>query len=171
MNSKTKLLLLALVVFIAMYIIFYNTPSGNSNDETNSYQSCQLVKGSCHFNIEGQSYRLELSPERPLPESEIAVSIAPSLLMDESRGEQQLKSTAIKATGFLSGKTMYMGKIPLFFSEQFQESESSKGKSVLVATTPIGACTEPEMVWQLTATITTAKQVQYTLITEFTVYQ
>jgi len=52
-------------------------------------------------------------------------------------------------TGYLEGKDMYMGKIPLFFESRQQMYSSN----VL-----IGSCAEPKMIWRMWLTITEEKQ-------------
>ncbi len=60
--------------------------------------------------------------------------------------------TLKNVVGFLEGKTMFMGKIPLFFHEITTELTSQ----VFNAETMVVACSEPNMVWNLwiTATLT-----------------
>ncbi|XQW83628.1 hypothetical protein ACOYR1_10740 [Thalassotalea piscium] len=49
-------------------------------------------------------------------------------------------------TGFIEGKSMYMGKIPLFFS-------SEKVNGFKTAQTMLGSCTDKKMIWSLQLTL------------------
>lgn len=48
--------------------------------------------------------------------------------------------------GFIEGKDMYMGKIPLFFQKN--------DKQIYIATTMLGSCSEEEMIWRMWLTVT-----------------
>lgn len=50
-------------------------------------------------------------------------------------------------TGFLEGKTMYMGKIPLFFAK-------GKQRGFRIANAMLGSCSDKNMVWTLQLTVT-----------------
>ncbi len=54
-----------------------------------------------------------------------------------------------KVTGFLEGKSMFMGKVPLFFNKATAEI----GRQAFDAETMVVACTEPSMVWNLWITV------------------
>ncbi|MBA6349087.1 hypothetical protein [Colwellia sp. BRX8-9] len=50
--------------------------------------------------------------------------------------------------GYMEGKTMFMGKIPLFFTEDITTE-----KNYFVAETMLGSCSEDNMVWRLWLTV------------------
>ncbi len=66
-----------------------------------------------------------LAPEAPF-----------EVFMDAQNPELEIMSA------WLEGKTMYMGKIPVFFSRQHGSLWSSE--------VMVGACSDPVMEWQLT---------------------
>jgi hypothetical protein len=49
-----------------------------------------------------------------------------------------------KASGYMEGKAMFMGKIPLFFEQQ-----NENNKSIFTAETMLGSCSEDIMTWRL----------------------
>lgn len=50
--------------------------------------------------------------------------------------------------GYMEGKTMFMGKIPLSFTEDITTE-----KNYFVAETMLGSCSEDNMVWRLWLTV------------------
>jgi hypothetical protein len=50
--------------------------------------------------------------------------------------------------GYMEGKTMFMGKIPLFFNK-----EVKKNSAYFLAQTMLGSCSEDKMIWRLWLTI------------------
>lgn len=53
---------------------------------------------------------------------------------------------SVEVSGYLEGKDMYMGKIPLFFTQDNQQTHT--------ASTMLGSCAEQEMIWRMWITIT-----------------
>jgi hypothetical protein len=72
----------------------------------------------------------------------------------------------IKVLGYMEGKTMFMGKIPLFFNTK-GESKANK----FVAETMLGSCSEDKMTWRLWLTIemngTNNEKLQTTFFIDF----
>lgn len=64
------------------------------------------------------------------PETEVTMKLKPSF-------DKSIK----KVIGFIEGKSMYMGKIPLLFSEPNMQDE-------VQATFMLGSCSDPKMIWQ-----------------------
>lgn len=60
-------------------------------------------------------------------------------------GNNSLNKNVV-VTGFMEGKNMYMGKIPLFFTQ-------NKSQNNHTATTMLGSCTDKEMMWLLQLTV------------------
>ena len=58
--------------------------------------------------------------------------------------------TVQKVIGFLEGKNMFMGKVPLFFNA----ANNAESRQVFNAETMVVACSEPNMVWNLWITVT-----------------
>lgn len=65
------------------------------------------------------------------------------LLNDKIRSEN-----SYTIVGYMEGKTMFMGKIPLFFTE-----EAKNNSSYFIAQTMLGSCSEDKMTWRLWLTI------------------
>jgi len=52
---------------------------------------------------------------------------------------------SLHVTGYLEGKDMYMGKIPLFFESSQQQMHTTE--------VMIGSCSEPKMTWRMWLTV------------------
>ena len=66
------------------------------------------------------------------------------LLSDNTR-PQYLNSV----NGYMEGKTMFMGKIPLFFNNQLEGNEDNP----FIAETMLGSCSEDRMTWRIWITL------------------
>ena len=59
---------------------------------------------------------------------------------------QMQQAELLHVSSHLEGKNMYMGKIPLFFTQ-------NKSQNNHTATTMLGSCTDKEMMWLLQLTV------------------
>jgi hypothetical protein len=68
------------------------------------------------------------------------------------------KANIINVTGYLEGKNMFMGKVPLFFAQNKQSNDLKSQKiapkaQVFSAESMVVACSEPVMEWNIWLTI------------------
>ncbi|PCI61007.1 MAG: hypothetical protein COB35_07480 [Gammaproteobacteria bacterium] len=120
--------------FISIFgLIFACSPAKNhQNDSVVPLSQYQCLATQSHCNIETKQGVFSVTFDRKNIKAE-----APFKLLVSYKGTLQLK----QVTGFMEGKTMFMGKIPLFFSQE--------NKSHYIAETMVVACTEPSMVWRM----------------------
>ena len=92
----------------------------------------------------------------------IRVEFKKDHLLSDNTHSRYLNSVA----GYMEGKTMFMGKIPLFFNTK-GESKANK----FVAETMLGSCSEDKMTWRLWLTIemngTNNEKLQTTFFIDF----
>jgi hypothetical protein len=74
----------------------------------------------------------------------IRVELKKDHLLNDNFSPKDLYSVV----GYMEGKTMFMGKIPLFFSEDITTEQN-----YFVAETMLGSCSENNMVWRLWLTV------------------
>lgn len=95
---------------------------------------CLASQSQCQVNIALGNFSVLFNVESVNTEQEFKIIVA---------SENVNKNIEIK--GYLEGKTMYMGKVPLFFKHHEPQQFS--------ATTMLGSCSEAEMVWRMWLTI------------------
>lgn len=83
--------------------------------------------------------------EKEFDEGKLDILFNVAKIMPETEVGIKLKSTIEKPieniTGFIEGKSMYMGKIPLLFSSPDNQNE-------VEATFMLGSCSDPNMTWR-----------------------
>lgn len=62
----------------------------------------------------------------------------------------------VQVRGFMEGKSMYMGKIPLIFNKQ--------DDGTFIANSIFGSCGEPNMVWRVNVEIVGQNQITQSLV-------
>ncbi|MBS3796902.1 hypothetical protein [Pseudoalteromonas sp. BDTF-M6] len=92
-----------------------------------------------HHPLNIDSFRFALSGERVHPESSFSVSL-------------QMPADALIESAKMQGITMYMGTIPVLFKQI--------DARVWQADIMVGACSEPNMLWQLDVRVSHRGQVQ-----------
>ncbi|GAA6204351.1 hypothetical protein [Thalassotalea sp. SU-HH00458] len=95
---------------------------------------CLSSQSQCHVYIEQTRFDVLFNVARVTPEQTFNIIVKAKLLEDK-----------FLVNGFLEGKEMYMGKIPLFFEKD--------GQGNFVASTMLGSCAEKEMIWRMWLTI------------------
>jgi len=120
--------------FISIFgLIFACSPAKNHQNNSavplSQYQ-CLATQSSC--NIETKQGVFSVTFDHVNIKAEV-----PFKLLVSYKGKQKLK----KITGYMEGETMFMGKIPLFFS--------ASNTQHYMAETMVVACTEPSMVWRM----------------------
>ncbi len=139
MKNFYKLTLIIIASLIIIVTNMYFTPKNPNEMET---PLCDFEKSVC--------INTELS-------SDLVLTATPALITAETEIEFELtlklkpnQNIQIKSA-WLEGKNMFMGKIPLFFSKTKTPIVSPLENQVTYrANTLIGACTEEQMIWQMT---------------------
>jgi hypothetical protein len=91
---------------------------------------CLTSQSQCYITLEQARFEILFNVDTVTPEQAFEIIV---------KGHSPEDNFLIK--GYLEGKDMYMGKIPLFFEEDEQGN--------FVASTMLGSCSEKQMIWRL----------------------
>lgn len=108
---------------------------------------CINTQTRCEVVTEFGTVLVEFNVEKVL--TELPFSIQVTLIKDAVVTESLISQNNLKVLGYMEGKTMFMGKIPLFFSAK-DEGKQSEPHS---AETMLGSCSEDKMTWRLWITL------------------
>jgi len=107
--------------------------------------ACLVVKDRCQFNLGNETLTLRFTPEPQIEEQ---------LIVDfRGTGASHIQSV------FIEGVNMYMGKIPVV--------QEKKKEGQWEGWTMLGACSEPDMVWDMVITFedSTTSRIRFTTTT------
>ncbi|WP_371185313.1 hypothetical protein [Thalassotalea maritima] len=127
-NYAVGVILLAL-----LWAVVNNHQSLPGLSDDRQFEGCDFQQGSCINQQWLAPIELSAEPDVIKSESEVVFYLV-SERFDES----------VRIEGYLEGKDMYMGKIPLVFHFR---------NGLFYAKTMIGACIEQSMIWQMQLTI------------------
>ncbi|MDO6446023.1 hypothetical protein Q4493_09585 [Colwellia sp. 1_MG-2023] len=115
---------------------------------------CIASQSQCQINIAQARYDILFNVKSVTPEQPFSI-IVKSKSLDGN----------VLISGYLEGKEMYMGKIPLFF----EKDEAGN----FVAPTMLGSCAEKEMIWRMWLIISDEKHPSKTqpVFIDFTSYR
>jgi len=123
------------------------------------YPQCISGQSNCSVITSFGLINIKFNVETVIPEN-------PFIVVVELNHQQELKLNGkLKITGYLEGKNMYMGKIPLFFSET--DNKEIK-KENFQADVLLGSCSENEMIWRMWLIITDDNGGKETIFIDFT---
>lgn len=95
---------------------------------------CLTSQSDCVVNLPQGNFSVLFDLEKVKPESEFSVTLV-------YQGEQEIE----RITGYIEGKNMFMGKIPLFFNPAPNQQINTN----FVAPTMLGSCSQPDMRWRI----------------------
>lgn len=140
---KNKLLLLAINTCLVCLVACEQKVARVQTLLAAANFACQLYQSVCQvplpLPLKNSTLNVAFDQSNLLPEHNVR------LLLTTDDNEVQLLS----AQGVMTGKNMYMGKIPLIF-----DAELNTEPNGLMAEILFGSCSEKKMVWLLTITIT-----------------
>jgi len=134
----------------ALFLVSLSACSPDTNQQK-SITPFQCIKSQtvCEVNTEFGTFLVTFNVEQVLTELpfNIRVELKQSALLNDKPREQH----RFEIAGYLEGKTMFMGKIPLFFSPV----DEKRGNNVnhFIAETMLGSCSEDVMTWRLWLTV------------------
>jgi len=134
------------VVFLLCTILSGCYPKESTQSATTPFQ-CINSQTRCELTTELGNFGLQFNVEEVL--TEFPFSIQVSRINNTKIIEKTNSKNKIKISGYMEGKTMFMGKIPLFFNKVDNESESV----AFIAETMLGSCSQDVMTWRLWLTI------------------
>jgi len=91
---------------------------------------CLLSQSQCQVTLALGTFDILFNVHTVVPEQEFKIIV---------KSKSPNKNLEIK--GFLEGKDMYMGKIPLLFTQNQPQ--------IFSASTMLGSCSEKEMIWRM----------------------
>ncbi|SET81732.1 hypothetical protein [Thalassotalea agarivorans] len=118
---------------IALFCLFSIACSDKQNNSQKYLDTpiCIDSQSQCTISLFNVNYAVAFNVEKLTPEQPFVLSIS---------GEEKSKFSTL--TAYIEGETMFMGKIPLFFSYD-NNSQSWQAEGLF------GSCSEPIMVWRI----------------------
>jgi len=115
---------------IALVLLLISCSKDNSTKVEYQAYSCIESQSICQKEIGEGKVDIKFNVAEIKPESEVTLKLV-----------QQLNKPVKKISGFIEGKSMYMGKIPLIF-------DSVSTEKAVEAQFMLGSCSDPNMTWR-----------------------
>lgn len=149
------------IVLFSIFNIFACNPIQQASKKANTHSkipfTCLASQNNCEVTTELGTYTIEFSGQVETGKIKTELPFQIRLTFDAVNENFQVKSVS----SYLEGKTMFMGKVPVFF--QITENSSD----IFHAQTLLASCSEEVMTWRLWFTV---KIEQESLITEQTFF-
>ncbi|NQZ89784.1 MAG: hypothetical protein HRT54_19610 [Colwellia sp.] len=112
---------------------------------------CLSDQSRCEVITEFGTVLVKFNVEKVLTELpfSILVEFKESSLLSNEINQKDKQNTKLKVLGYMEGKTMFMGKIPLFFDNQLEDNKYNQ----FIAETMLGSCSEDRMTWRIWITL------------------
>jgi len=116
---------------------------------------CISDQSRCEVITEFGTVLVKFNVEKVLTELPFSILVEfkeSSLLANEINQKDKQKKKHyenLKVLGYMEGKTMFMGKIPLFFDNQLEDKKHNQ----FIAETMLGSCSEDRMTWRIWITL------------------
>jgi hypothetical protein len=123
----------AVVFFTLFFSLFGCNPNKKNVDDLSISEiqpKCINTLTPCLRSTSSGDFSISMNQEKITPEQPFQIHI-----------NYQGKRKIVALSGYISGKNMYMGKIPLFFKSQVENH--------FVTETMLGMCSEPHMYWNI----------------------
>jgi hypothetical protein len=152
------------LIFLLCSILYGCSPHKSEQSLTTPFQ-CLKTQTRCEVITEFGAFLIKFNVDKVLTEYPFTIQV--SRVKKEGTTENSNNETQLNVLGYMEGKTMFMGKIPLFFkiSEDYKEGNS------FIAETMLGSCSEDVMTWRLWITLVnqekTEKNQQMTFFIDF----
>ena len=131
-----------IVILITFHIIACEPTQQASRKDNNQKKVsfiCLSSQSQCEINSKFGRFTVQFSEEDPQDKVKTELPFQIQLTLNSADNTYQLKSIS----SYLEGKTMFMGKIPIFF-------EMDNGlTNVMVAESLLANCSEEVMIWRL----------------------
>jgi len=124
------------------------SPDTNQQKLTTPFQ-CIKSQTVCEINTDFGTFLVTFNVEQVL--TELPINIRVELKQDTLLSNKTSEQLTYKMTGYMEGKTMFMGKIPLFFTQSTETGKNSQHQ--FTAETMLGSCSEDVMTWRLWLTV------------------
>ncbi len=134
------------VVILLILNIFACNPIQQASQKTNMPQipfSCLASQSNCEVITDLGVFSVQFSGQADMGKIKTELPFQIQLTFDTRDKNVQLKNVS----SYLEGKTMFMGKIPVFFQI------SNKGSNSIIAQTLLASCSDEVMAWRLWFTV------------------
>jgi hypothetical protein len=160
------------VVFFSFILMLLGCSPNNNHEMMKKYSiddfGCSVSIQPCQQTL-SDLYKIALlsAEEKFIAETPVVLLLTADPINDEKKltAVHSIPSI-INMTGWMTGKNMYMGKIPVIFSK-----ETLNKREVWRAETMVGLCAEAQMHWQLALTITLDDGTEKVLMYEVVSYR
>lgn len=165
---KAKYVLLACLSLTVLSACDKKAGQLDSNNENALSFQCLENQSSCHETLDVGDFSVTFSQAKLIAE-------LPFILKVDAKTNEKV----VSITGFMEGKDMFMGKVPVIFGqphvlENIQATEF-KFQTSYTAETMVAACVEPEMRWIVWLTVITenlnGEQLKRSFPIEFDAYR
>ncbi|TYK64752.1 hypothetical protein CWS31_014115 [Colwellia echini] len=140
-----------LPIILILLISACKPESGLVNIDAQLQPQCITSQSQCEISTTAGTFIVQFS--QSMPNSKLTDNIKtelPFTIEVSSRTpEGNVLQSISKISGYLEGKDMFMGKVPVFFEKQ-------AGNNNYVATSLLASCSEEQMVWRLWLTVNSA---------------
>jgi hypothetical protein len=130
---------------------------------------CINDQSRCEISTKFGEVLVKFNVEKVITEStfSLLVEFKESKLSTKEFNHKDGENNNLKVLGYMEGKTMFMGKIPLFFINQLGDKKHNH----FIAETMLGSCSEDKMTWRIWITLemngTNNKKDQTTFVIDF----
>lgn len=128
-KNKTLSRAVTSIFFLCLYGCFEQKDKLVTAEQFFTDFSCINTNNNCEIEIKNLSFTVLFNVEKIRPEQEFIIAI-------NKKNELPIN----KVSGYIEGRNMYMGKIPVVFEETSTQ---------FIAKVTVGACSEPNMQWRL----------------------
>lgn len=138
------------IIFCIFTVIACNpiqTASQKKNTEPELPFACLSSQSPCDVKTDWGTFTIDFSGQTDAGKLKTELPFQVQLTFNAIAENIQLKS----ANGYLEGKTMFMGKIPLFFELMTSSSNIARAQTLLAS------CSEEVMTWRLWFTVEVEK--------------
>jgi hypothetical protein len=150
-NISVNKYALAVLLFVSLSACI---PEKNQQKLTRPFK-CITSQSVCEVTTEFGTFLVKFNVEKVV--TELAFDLLVQLKQNPSITDKASKQGFFKVAGYMEGKTMFMGKIPLFFTEieqKYQQGEKADTSgNNFIAETMLGSCSEDMMTWRLWLTV------------------
>lgn len=133
-------------IFMLSTILYGCSPKKPEQSPAIPFQ-CINTQTRCEVVTEFGTVLIRFNVEKVLTEFPFSIQI--TQINNTTMIENKMIEQKMKISGYMEGKTMFMGKIPLFFKREIKDNDNSP----FIAETMLGSCSKDVMTWRLWLTI------------------
>ncbi len=136
-----------IIVILFVFNILACNPVQQTSQENNKQQQypfiCLASQSRCEVNTDVGTFNIQFSGQVAMGKVKTELPFQIQLKFNAKAKNSQLT----KVSSYLEGKTMFMGKVPVFFQK------TEKSSDLMVAESLLANCSEKVMAWRLWFTV------------------